>query len=351
MKQPINSQPEIMQDDVKKDRSLLFMGLGLGFIILVMGYLTLFVDDIHGLFSKKEEVVSLIDEDNSDVLSENSSMSDTEVRSSLIKFIQAFYTDQKKGYFDPPSYFSPITQTYYNYHNLTYKRLKDAHYNRFSDMQNLNLDWIVSSLDYDRSGNTLIASYWARVNYLKPSRKQEVSSDVKYEMAINEEGKIITLRELEVKNYTVYDIIPEQDTLASEETGYSEQTSEQMVAPVTDPPNPEALYEGRLFDLGTVEIAPGYPGGQKALAKYLGSQLRYPVQARQNKVHGKVYIGFVVEKNGSLSDFNVIKGIGSGCDEEAIRVLKSSPAWKPGMFNGKPVRTSYTQPIIYQLAN
>lgn len=340
-----------MQDDIKQDRSLLYMGLGLGFIILVMGYLTLFVDDVHGLFSKKEEVVTLIDDDNSDVLNENSSMSDAEVRSSLIKFIQAFYTDQKKGYFDPPSYFSPITQTYYNYHNLTYKRLKDVHYKRFSDMQNLNLNWIVSSLDYDRSGNTLIASYWARVNYLKPSHKKEISSDVKYEMAINEEGKIIALRELEVKNYTSYDVIPEQDTLPGEETAYSGPGAEQAVVPATDTPNPEARYEGRLYDLGTVESAPEYPGGQKALAKYLGSQLRYPAEARENNTQGKVYIGFVVEKNGSLSEFKIIKGIGGGCDEEAIRVLKESPAWKPGMADGKPVRTSYTQLITYQLAN
>ncbi len=352
MKEQINSQPETKQDDIKPDRSLLYMGLGLGFVILVMGYLAFFVDDIHGLFSKKENVVVLVDDNNSDVLSENSSMTDAEIRSSLIKFIQAFYTDQKKGYFDPPSYFSPITETYYNYHNLTYQRLKDVHYKRLSDMQNLDLNWIVSSLDFDRNGNTLVASYWARVNYVKPSFKKEISSDVKYEMAINEEGKIIALRELEVKNYMSYDIIPEQDTLAGEETGYAGPVSEPVAAPpVADAPNSEARYEGRLFDLGTVQVAPEYPGGQKALAKYLGSQLRYPVLARENNIQGKVYIGFIVEKNGSLTDFKIIKGIGGGCDEEAIRVLKSSPPWKPGMVDGKPVRTSYTQPIIYQLAN
>ncbi len=350
MKQPINSEPEIIQENIKKDRSLLYMGLGLGFIILVMGYLTLFVDDVHGLFSTKEEVITVVDDDNSDALNENANMSDAEIRSSLVKFIQAFYTDQKNGYFDPPSYFSPITQTYYNYHNLTYKRLKDVHYKRFSDMQNLNFDWVVSSLDYDRSGNTLIASYWARLNYVQPSRKKEISSDVKYEMAINEEGKIIALRELEIKNYSAYDIISEMDTLAGEETGYSGPGSELVPEQTSAGLNPEASYDGRLYDLGTVEIAPEFPGGQNALAKYLGSSLKYPGEARENNVQGKVYIGFVVEKNGNLTEFKVIKGVGYGCDEEAIRVLKVGPAWKPGMVKGVPVRTSYTQPIVYQIA-
>lgn len=357
MDKPINSQRETMQqNEIKKDRSLLYMGLILGTIILVMGYLALFVDDANDLFSKKQVVATVIDLDNSDVLNENSSMSDGEVRSSLIKFIEAFYTDQRKGYFDPPSYFSNITETYFNYHNLTYKRLKDVHYKRFSDMKNLSLEWIVSSLDYDRSGSSLTATYWTRLKYVKHSRNKEESSDVKYEMIINEEGKITSLRELEMKNFVSYDIIPEQDTTAGEETGYTgldyaTEKAAGSVNPLVERANPEARYEGRLYDLGTVEVGPEYPGGQKELAKYLGSQLRYPVQARQNNIQGKVYIGFIVEKNGSLSDFKVIKGIGSGCDEEAIRVLKSSPAWKPGIAGGKLVRTSYTLPITYLLAN
>lgn len=342
---------------IKPDRSLLYMGIGLGVIILVMGYLTLFVDDVNDLFSNEKEIVSVIDDKNSDVLSENSNMNDEEVRSSLIRFIEAFYYDQKRGYFDPPSYFSPITQTYYNYHNLTYKRLKQVHSTRSSDMRDLNLQWIVSSLDYDRSGNVLIANYWARVNYVQPSRKQEVSADVKYEMSINEEGKITSIRELETKNLLTLAIIPEIDSSFVQETEYSgtsfanEKIIEKNSEPEVETLNPDARYEGKLYDLGTVEIAPEYHGGQKALAKYLGAQLRYPVVARENKVQGKVYIGFIIEKNGSLSEFKIIKGIGSGCDEEAIRVLKAAPHWKPGLSEGKPVRTSYTLPITYQLAN
>lgn len=357
MGQEINRHQHSMEEsEIKKDRSLLYMGIGLGIIILVMGYLALYVDDVHGFFSRKEEVVTVVDDNNSDLLNENSSMSDAQVRNSLVKFIEAFYTDQKKGYFDPPSYFSPITRTYYNYHNLTYKRLKDLHWKRLSDMKKFDLQWMVSSLDYDRSGNELIASYWTSVNYLQPSRSQEVSADIKYEMIINEDGKITSLREAEIKNLVALTLIPDIDTTYIEETDYTvpvfaaEKINEQP-SESAESPNPEARYDGKLYDLGTVETAPEYQGGQSALAKYLGSRLRYPAIARENKIQGKVYIGFVVEKNGSLTDFKIIKGIGGGCDEEAVRVLRSSPQWRPGISNGKPVRTSYTLPITFQLGN
>jgi len=362
MKEPVNSQQEVTEEDYKKDKSLLYMGIGLGVIILVMGYLTLFVDNLNGLFSKKQEVVTVIDDDNSDVLNENANMSDSEVRSSLIKFVEAFYNDQRRGYFDPPSYFSPITRTYFNYHNLTYKRLKQLHYKRSADMKNLNLQWIVSSLDYDRSGAELIATYWARVNYVKKSQNKEETADVKYEMVISEEGKISSLREVEIKNMVSFDIAALQDSVVGEETGWQDNSGEQpektsipeTTAPLATAPvetaNAGARYEGKLYDLGSVETAPEYQGGSKALAKYLGSALRYPAKARENKTQGKVYIGFIVEKNGLLTNFKVIRGIGNGCDEEAIRVLKLSPAWKPGMAEGKPVRTSYVQPITYQIS-
>ena len=356
MKEPVDSQQEVIEGDIKKDNSLLYMGIGLGVIILIMGYLTLFVDNINGLFSKEQEVVAVIDDNNSDVLNENASMTDSEVRSSLIKFIEAFYTDQRRGYFDPPSYFSPITRTYFNYHNLTYKRLKDLYYKRSADMQSLKLQWIVSSLDYDRSGAELIATYWAKVSYVKPSVNKEETADVKYEMVISEEGKINSLREVEIKNLVSFDFGPFQDSIAGEETGWLEEPGEPVdkpIIPATTLPaetaNPDARYEGKLYDLGSVETAPEYQGGSRALARFLGSTLRYPAKARENKTQGKVYIGFIVEKNGTLTDFKVIKGIGSGCDEEAIRVLKLSAPWKPGLAEGKPVRTSYVQPITYQI--
>lgn len=340
--------------DPRPDRSLWYMSISLGVIIMIMGYLTFFVDDVHSIFSGKEEIPAFIHKDSSDALIENLSMDDTEVRGSLIRFVEAFYNDQRKGYFDPPSYFTPITQTYYNYHNLTYQRLKNFHLKRLSDMKNLNLHWIVSSLEYERVGNLLMASYWTSVNYFQPSRNMDVSADIKMEMTVNEDGKILALRELEIKNLIetqrLNDTVSITQSQPDPAQGNQQNDTENQKNTVTDV-IANARYEGKLYDLGNVEDAPEFQGGQNGLAKFLSSSLRYPRKARRKKIQGKVFVGFIVEKNGSLTDFNIVRGIGGGCDDEAIRVLKSSPPWKPGYVNGKPVRTSYTLPITFQLAD
>jgi TonB family protein len=77
---------------------------------------------------------------------------------------------------------------------------------------------------------------------------------------------------------------------------------------------------------------------------------KYPSMARENNITGRVIVSFVVEKNGDLTDIKVLRGIGGGCDEEAVRVLKTAPSWKPGIQNGRPVRVAYTMPIFFQLA-
>jgi periplasmic protein TonB len=98
-----------------------------------------------------------------------------------------------------------------------------------------------------------------------------------------------------------------------------------------------------------VEKEPEFPGGIASFYKYLGNNIHYPAVAKENGTQGKVFLAFVVEKDGSLTDIKVARGIGSGCDEEAIRVLKNSPHWKPGIQNGRPVRVSYTIPVTFAL--
>ncbi|MFB0499530.1 TonB family protein [Mucilaginibacter sp. OAE612] len=100
----------------------------------------------------------------------------------------------------------------------------------------------------------------------------------------------------------------------------------------------------------SVEQVPEFKGGLEAFGKFLMTNLRYPKAARDNNVQGRVIITFVVEKDGSLSNMKVVRGIGSGCDEEALRVLSISPAWKPGIQNGKPVKVQYSVPISFTLA-
>lgn len=98
-----------------------------------------------------------------------------------------------------------------------------------------------------------------------------------------------------------------------------------------------------------VEQEAEFPGGLDALSKYLSANLTYPQEARDANVEGKVIVQFVIEKNGKVSNIKVLRDIGSGCGEEAVRVIKGMPRWKPGQQRGKPVRCQFTLPVNFQL--
>ena len=117
------------------------------------------------------------------------------------------------------------------------------------------------------------------------------------------------------------------------------------------------LFE-QLFDLATsyedtvyqiVEQMPKYTGGEEAMMKYVAENIKYPQAAKDKNISGRVFVGFVIEKDGSVSNVKVVRGIGGGCDEEAARVIKEMPKWKPGMQKGKPVRVNYMMPIFFKL--
>ena len=114
--------------------------------------------------------------------------------------------------------------------------------------------------------------------------------------------------------------------------------------------NSEVTEDNSIRDFASVEVMPEFQGGQAGWGRYLSKTMKYPSIARENNITGRVIVSFVVEKNGDLSDVKVLRGIGGGCDEEAVRVLKAAPAWKPGIQNGRPVRVAYTMPIFFQLA-
>ena len=100
-----------------------------------------------------------------------------------------------------------------------------------------------------------------------------------------------------------------------------------------------------------IDIVPEFPEGLMAFNRFLGRNIHYPAIARENNTQGKVIISFIIEKDGTLSDIKVARGIGDGCDEEALRVMKLSPPWKPGIQNGNAVRVAYSIPISFTLSN
>ncbi len=116
---------------------------------------------------------------------------------------------------------------------------------------------------------------------------------------------------------------------------------------VTAYPSNDTTETRKVFT--NVEVLPSFPGGLEAFGKFLGQNLRYPDVAKKVNIQGRVFCQFVVEKDGSLTNINVVRGIGGGCDEEAVRVLAISPKWMPGKQNGEVVRVSYTIPIFFSL--
>lgn len=108
---------------------------------------------------------------------------------------------------------------------------------------------------------------------------------------------------------------------------------------------PEEVEE--IFTI--VEESAGPVGGMTSFYKYLVDNMRYPAQARRLGVEGKVALSFVVDKTGAISDVKVLKGIGSGCDEEAVRVMKNAPNWNPGKQRGKPVKQRCIIPLNFKL--
>ena len=100
-----------------------------------------------------------------------------------------------------------------------------------------------------------------------------------------------------------------------------------------------------------VDQMPEFPGGTEALLKFVANNVKYPEKAKDEEISGRVFISFVIEKDGSVSNVELKRGIGGGCDDEAVRVVKAMPKWKPGIKDGKPVRVSYMMPINFKLTD
>lgn len=140
---------------------------------------------------------------------------------------------------------------------------------------------------------------------------------------------------------------PPQEKLAEEtvSTETQEGTKEEIAPPPEVVADPD---EGKIFTI--VEEMPQFPGGgEAALMKYLRDNIKYPPIARENGITGTVYVTFIVDKEGKVSDAKVLRGIGAGCDEEALRVINKMPSWKPGRQNGRGVMVQYNLPVRFTL--
>jgi protein TonB len=146
--------------------------------------------------------------------------------------------------------------------------------------------------------------------------------------------------------------IVENDAEVDEDIFINAEVDELTAIPEYIPPAPvqqdeEVVEEAEIFLV--VESMPTFPGGEEKIYKYLADNLRYPEMAREAGIQGRVFVTFVVERDGSITDVRVLRGIGGGCDEEAVRVVENMPVWSPGKQRGIPVRVQFNLPIKFTL--
>ena len=155
----------------------------------------------------------------------------------------------------------------------------------------------------------------------------------------------------EVTEEKVEDIPPPQEKLEETKAAEVTQEGDPDALVVADTKN-EVIEDNQVYDLVAIQEQPGFPGGDAELFKFLQKNIQFPPVEKENGIQGKVFITFVVDKDGSVTSVEIYKGLkgGPGCDKEAVRVVKMMPKWSPGKQNGKSVKVRYILPIHFKLA-
>lgn len=137
---------------------------------------------------------------------------------------------------------------------------------------------------------------------------------------------------------------PTQEDLSTTTASTTTQEGEKIDAPPPPPPVEETTY-----DLAAVQEQPDFPGGMGKMYQYLQDHTVYPQMEQDAGIQGKVYVEFVVDKDGSVEDVTIKRGVSPNLDKEALRAVKSMPKWSPGKMNGKPVKCRFTIPVQFKL--
>ena len=197
-----------------------------------------------------------------------------------------------------------------------------------------------------------LAVAWA-VFEIKSYDKREIADIGRTVEVVEEEMVEITKQEqkpqpVEVPKQTtqiqvVEDDVEVDDVEINAEVDQNEVIEEYVAPEIVE----DEVVEAEIFTV--VEQMPEFPGGMNRLAEYLATNIRYPQLARESGIQGRVFINFVVEADGSVTNVRVIRSLGGGCDEEAMRVVRNMPRWTPGRQRGRAVRVSYNLPVNFRL--
>lgn len=141
--------------------------------------------------------------------------------------------------------------------------------------------------------------------------------------------------------------IVEDDVEIEEELEMEDSEADQNT--VVEAVEMEEETSDEVFQFAIIEDKPGFPGGDAALMKFLGTNTKFPQIAKENGIEGRVYVQFVIDKKGKVTDVEILRGVDPYLDKEALRVVKSMPDWSPGKQRGKPVKVAYQVPINFKL--
>lgn len=173
-------------------------------------------------------------------------------------------------------------------------------------------------------------------------------ANVEEEIVINTEQKVEVAAPPPPATTTIINIVDDDVAIDDEIVIDAEATATSEVQEYVPVKHvEEEIVEAEIFQI--VESMPDFPGGDEARLTYLRDNIKYPQIARESNISGTVHVTFVVEKDGRVTDIRILRGIGGGCDEEAMRVIKAMPRWKPGKQRGKPVRVQFNMPIKFTL--
>ncbi|MDD4778609.1 MAG: energy transducer TonB [Fermentimonas sp.] len=146
--------------------------------------------------------------------------------------------------------------------------------------------------------------------------------------------------------------VVEEEVQSRFEINIEDDQSQRQMQTYVPPPPPQPKKEEVTEEIFVVvEEQPEYPGGNAAMMQFLSDNIRYPVIAQENGIQGRVICNFVVERDGSITDVQVVRGVDPSLDREAVRVIQQMPRWKPGKQRGQAVRVRFTLPVVFRLQN
>lgn len=196
---------------------------------------------------------------------------------------------------------------------------------------------------------TLFAFEWKKYDIQKVEIEQRQDIEVMEEIVLQTEQKEKTPPPKQIQasttilNVVKNDIEIETEIIIDVEVDEDLEIEEYVPIEIEE----EEIVEEEIFLV--VEDQASFPGGEAKLYEFIRNNVKYPTLAKETGIEGTVFVQFVVEKDGTLTNVQALRKIGGGCDEEAIRVVKSMPKWKPGSQRGRNVRCSFTIPIKFTL--